>query len=77
MKMARKRDSSGLEAKRRKAQVEFDWHVAELAREKEAEKVKQAAEEEERIRRSITLITDRSLIDDMKIKALDEQLDAL
>jgi len=36
--MAQKWDASGLEAKRRKAQVEFDLRVAEMQREKDAAK---------------------------------------
>jgi len=74
MREARKLDSSGLEAKRRKAQVDFDLRVAELKREKDAEKKRQQIASLRAVF-DVEVVLSESEIDKMTVKQLDEQLD--
>jgi len=76
MRKARQRDSSGLEAKRRKEQVEFDLRVAQAKRDKDAEKRKQALEAHRNFL-DIPLITSLTQIPKFKVKELDHHLDML
>ncbi|KAJ7589794.1 hypothetical protein C8J56DRAFT_784151 [Mycena floridula] len=70
--------ASGLEAKRRKAQKEFDLRLAEMKRDKELEKARKIREEADRLR-AVVLITHRDQIftKDMTIPHLQDQLDIL
>jgi hypothetical protein len=75
-RVAREVDASGLEAKRRKAQVEFDCRRAEIQRQKEADKKRRADEYREKLSK-VVLVTDDSQIMSMTVPRLDDQLDVL
>jgi hypothetical protein len=73
---ARELDSSKLEVKRRKAQVAFDLRVAQIKREKDAEK-KQQEIIYLRHALTVTLVQSAADIAKLTVKQLDEQLDLL
>jgi hypothetical protein len=76
MRKAREMDSSKLEAKRRKAQVAFDFQVAQLKREKDMEKKRQEIIYLQHAL-TVTLVQSAAEIARLKVKQLDEQLDLL
>ena len=75
MREARRIDSSGLEAKRKAAQVKFDRDLAELKRQKDREKKRKLLEVYERLK-AIRIISKTEILT-LNVKKLDDQLDAL
>ncbi|KAF8177867.1 hypothetical protein BJ912DRAFT_930228 [Pholiota molesta] len=73
---ARELDSSKLEVKRRKAQVAFDLRVAQIKREKDAEKKQQEIIYLQHAL-TVTLVQSAADIAKLTVKQLDKQLDLL
>ncbi|KAJ3765295.1 hypothetical protein FB446DRAFT_709582 [Lentinula raphanica] len=71
-KVAREIDSSGLEAKRREAQVQFHRQLVEINLKKEEARKQKAREQQERMK-SIPLIRDISELDGPPRRELDEK----
>ncbi|KAF8957950.1 hypothetical protein BDZ97DRAFT_1924090 [Flammula alnicola] len=76
MRKAREMDSSGLEAKRRSAQVEFDLRIAQLKRQKDEEKKrKEISDLQDAL--TVELPQTESALLSYNIKQLDERLNLL
>jgi hypothetical protein len=73
MRRARTIDASGLERKRKAAQVEFENRRAEINQEKEAERKRRQAEIASRLEK-IVLVTEISQIAGLKVKDIEDHL---